>query len=276
MIRRASISFILAVNLILLAACGSSPPLLATPTATPLPPDEPPADALPSDPAGPPADSPTATLEATFSGDGPWEVTFTTSDGVTLYGNVYGQSDQAIILAPMYPGEQAGWQPFAQALAAQGFRALTFDFRGYGSSGGSREAANAPADLAAAIAFLRENETGSIMLIGAGMGGLAAIRVTSRDGQIAGIAILSSPRAFEGLEVSDADLSALIVPSLWIATRNDMSQRVEEMFDLAGGTDKQVWIYEGSSLPGTYIFEGADRADLERRLIEFAARIFGR
>ena len=76
-------------------------------------------------------------------------------------------------------------------------------------------------------------------------------------------------------EITDADLATLNMPSLWLGTRNDMTQNVEDMYNLAGSSDKQLWIYEGSSLHGTYMLEGADRPNLEQRLIEFVARAAG-
>lgn len=217
----------------------------------------------------------TPTPDVPLAGEGPWTVTFQTADGVTLHGTLYGKSTQGVVLAPMYPGEQAGWTPFQEAVASQGYRALAFDFRGHGASEGERSASTAPVDLAAAVAFMREHDVEQIVLAGAGLGGLAGIQVAAQDGGITGLVVISSPRSLEGLEATDGDLAALALPTLWLGSRNDMSQRVEEMYELAASSDKTLWIYEGSSLPGTYIFEGADGPDLERRLLEFVTRVFG-
>jgi pimeloyl-ACP methyl ester carboxylesterase len=122
---------------------------------------------------------------------------------------------------------------------------------------------------------MKEHEFQPVVLLGAGIGGSAAIKVAAQDGDIVGLAILSAPRAFQGLEVSDADLATLSMPTLWIAARNDMTQNVEEMQALAPTTDSTLWIYEGSSLQGTFIFEGADGPDLQQRLLEFVARVAG-
>ena len=54
-----------------------------------------------------------------------------------------------------------------------------------------------------------------------------------------------------------------------------MTQNTEEMYDLAGGSDKDMWMYEGSSLQGTFIFDGADANDLRTRLLDFVARVTG-
>ncbi|MBN1428619.1 MAG: alpha/beta hydrolase [Anaerolineae bacterium] len=214
---------------------------------------------------------PTATVP--FSDDGPWEINFTTVDDATLYGILYGQGDVGVILAPSYPNGAEGWAPFAEEIAAQGYRVLTFDFRGQGQSKGERSFADAPADLDAAIAVVRENVAERVVLIGAGLGGMASIRAASQNEGVLGLVVISSPRMIEDFEISDQDLSGLKVPSLWLGTRNDMLHNIEDMYEAAGRADKQFWIYEGSSLHGTYILEGADAPDLKQRLLEFIDQV---
>ncbi len=260
----------LALTLLALAACGGLPGIAPAPPPTPTP------NAGPVGPTATPTSVPvTPTPTQQFPGDGPWEVTFESAGGVMLHGTLYGRGEVGLVLAPTYPGEQQGWAWFAQAAAEQGYMALAFDFRGYGASEGERSLADAPADLAAAVAFLREQEASPIVLMGAGEGGMAAIKVAGADPDMAGLAVLSSARAVDGLELSDGDLAALSLPTLWIGARTDMEQAVEELFELAGGNDKELWIYEGNSQHGTYLFEGADADDLRRRLLEFAARAAG-
>lgn len=255
---------------LILAACVAETSSDAAPSETAAPTKPPTVAPQPTESAASP------TPESDFAGDGPWDASFTTADGVVLSGRLFGQGDDALVLIPTYPGGQSAWYGFAEVAAAQGYRALTFDLRGYGTSGGDRAATRAPDDLAAAVAFLREHEARRMMLIGAGVGGMAAIKVAAADeAAFAGLAVISSARAFNGLEISDTDLAALTLPSLWIGTRNDMLQQVEEMYERAGSARKELWIYEGSSLHGTYIFEGADGPDLERRLLAFAAHALG-
>jgi dienelactone hydrolase len=211
-----------------------------------------------------------------FSGDGPWEVNFKTqSDGTTLYGILYGQGQTGVLLAPTYPGGTEGWRSFAEEAAAQGYRVLTFDFRGQEKSEGERSFASAAEDMDAAIALLREAMVQRIVIVGAGMGGMAGIQSTPNHDDVIGLAVISSARTFGDLEITDADLAALKIPSLWLGARNDMTQNVEDMYAVAGGSDKQIWIYDGSSLHGTFILEGADGPDLERRLLEFVAHVAG-
>jgi dienelactone hydrolase len=218
----------------------------------------------------------TPTPEVEFPGEGPWDVTFAAADGVTLHGRLFGRGTTALVLIPTYPGEQQGWYAFAEAAAQQGYMALALDLRGYGQSEGARSAPDAPLDLAAAIAYLQAHEVEQLVLIGAGQGGTAAIKlVAAGEASAAGLALISAPQAFDGLEVSEDDLAALALPTLWVGARNDLIQRAEDMAALAASTDRELWIYEGSSLHGTYILEGADSADLQRRLLDFAARVTG-
>lgn len=231
----------------------------------------------------PPTDAPpTATPGPDLSGEGPWEVTIETADGIALAGMLYGEGQRAIVLVPGYPDEQAGWAPFAEAAAEAGYLVLSFDLRGRGDSGGEVDLLAAPDDTAAAVAFLRELDATHIMLVGADRGSLAAIKVALADPDIAGIALLGPP--WEAGDPADSEamlatnrdeLATLTTPSLWIGARLDLAQGAEEMAEAAGSADKTLWIYEGSSLSGTYLLEGSDGADLTQRLLDFAGQTLG-
>jgi pimeloyl-ACP methyl ester carboxylesterase len=218
--------------------------------------------------------TPTPT-EPPYTGSGPWQVTFSSEDDVELGGTLYGDGTTTIVLAPAYPGGQEGWAAFARAAFEQGYRSLTLDFRGHGASKGSEDATSNTKDIAAAINFLKAHGAQKVVLVGAGLGGSASILAANIDGGIAGVGLVSPTRGVEGFQVSDSDLSSLKIPSVWLAARNDLTQNVEEMSALAGSAQKDVWIYEGSSLHGTYIFDGADGSDLQRRLLEFIAVVAG-
>jgi len=82
-------------------------------------------------------------------------VSFTTSDGVLLRGHLYGTGSTGVILAHMYPADQSDWTDFAQVLAAHGYQALTFDFRGFTESEGTSGTEFAGTDLLAAYQFMR-------------------------------------------------------------------------------------------------------------------------
>jgi pimeloyl-ACP methyl ester carboxylesterase len=157
-------------------------------------------------------------------------VTFTTSDGVKLAGRLFGPADatEGVVLAHMLPADQTSWYPFAERLATQGFRALTFDFRGYcpggdgGCSEGDKDIDAAPTDLRAAVAFLRADGVQRVGIAGASIGGTAALLVASSDRKgIPALVMLSAPQVLSGLAVGQDQLQTVTGAKLYIAGLGD-------------------------------------------------------
>lgn len=157
-------------------------------------------------------------------------VTFDTDDGVTLAGRLFGPASatEGVVLAHMLPADQTSWYPFAERLAGQGFRVLTFDFRGYcpggdgGCSEGTKDVDAAPTDLRAAVAFLRAAGVQRLGIAGASMGGTAALLVASRDRQgIPALVMLSAPQVLYGLAVGQPELQTVTGAKLYIAGLGD-------------------------------------------------------
>lgn len=207
--------------------------------------------------------------------DGPREVTIETADGITLGGTLFGTGDTAIVFSHMFSTEQTSWQPFAEVAAEQGYLALTYDFRGYGASGGDRNIPAIDGDVRAAYDFVKAQGAQRVILVGAEMGGIASIKVAATlQDELTALILLSSPQSFEGLESTQEELAALTMPSLWLSARTDMvTTEFEDMFDVAGG-DKSMWIFEGSGVRGTFIFDTPlDGEDLTQRLLDFLAQV---
>lgn len=273
---------------LLLAACSTAGPTPPLPTGQPTT-DVAPAATQPAPAPTQPAEAtPAATAEAAATPDAagggePAEATsdasstftFETADGVTLGGTLWGESGPGVVLAPSYPGEQAGWSSFAAEAAEAGYQVLTFDMRGYGASEGTRDLSQADEDVVAAVAALRARGAEPVVVIAAGQSGIGAIEAAAQDDALAGLALLSTPRSVGDVSLADDTLAALTVPTLWLGARTDMAQAIEELAAAAAGSDSVLWIYEGSSLSGTYLFEGADQADLRQRLLQFVARVTG-
>ena len=157
-------------------------------------------------------------------------VTITTSDGVDLSGRIFGPADatSGVVLAHTLSGDQTRWFGFADRLAGQGFRVLTFDFRGYcpggdgGCSGGSKDVNAAPTDLAAAVQYLRDDGVSRLGIAGASMGGTAALLVASEDLEgIPAVVLLSAPQVLYGLEVGPDVLQKVSGAKLYIAGLGD-------------------------------------------------------
>ena len=100
-------------------------------------------------------------------------VKFATEDRITLSGQVFnGGGDMAVILSHAFPTDQRSWTAFARMLAEDhGYVVLTFDFRGYGDSGGDTIIPDIDRDVRAALGFIRRSGVARVVLIGASMGG---------------------------------------------------------------------------------------------------------
>jgi pimeloyl-ACP methyl ester carboxylesterase len=157
-------------------------------------------------------------------------VTFTSTDGVELAGRVFGPdaATAGVVLAHMLPADQRSWYAFAERLGALGYRALTFDFRGYcpggdgGCSKGERNIAAIWQDVQGAVAYLRDHGSQRVALVGASMGGTASLIEASRPEEgIDAVATLSAPTSIEGLTVTPQDLQAITAAKLFVAGNGD-------------------------------------------------------
>jgi dienelactone hydrolase len=157
-------------------------------------------------------------------------VTFPSSDGVKLSGRLFGPdaADAGVVLAHMLPADQTSWYAFAERLGDAGYRALTFDFRGYcpggdgGCSEGEKDTAAIWQDVQGAVAYLRDRGVQRVGLVGASMGGTASMIVSSQPEQeIAAVATLSAPASIEGLSVSPEMLQTLTAAKLFMAGNGD-------------------------------------------------------
>ena len=141
-----------------------------------------------------------ALLLASCGDDGPppstasTAITFPATDGVQLSGRIFGPDEGAagVVLAHMSPSDQTAWFDFAERLAREGYRVLTFNFRGYcpggdgGCSEGERDVPNIGKDVEGAIAELRRRGVTRVGLVGASMGWTASLIVAADEGHDVG------------------------------------------------------------------------------------------
>ena len=176
-------------------------------------------------------------------------ITFTTPDGVDLAGRLFGPADASagVVLAHMLPADQSSWYPFAQRLAAQGYRVLTFDFRGYcpggeaGCSKGAKQVDAADVDLQAAVDRLRAEGVDRVGIAGASMGGTAALIVAAADpAGVPALVTLSAPQSIEGLTADPATLAQIAGAKLYIAGLGDPSGAVASADALAAQSPQPV------------------------------------
>jgi pimeloyl-ACP methyl ester carboxylesterase len=192
------------------------------------------------------------------------EVRLETADGLSLRGNLFGQGDTAVILAHMFPADQKSWSEFAKELVDEGdYTVLTFNFRGYGLSEGTKDIAKIDQDMQAALEFM-ESKADQVFLIGASMGGTAALKVASQM-RVAGVATLSAPNEFRGLSAT-AGLDSIEGAKLFIAARQDGdAPATVRFFYNSVGEPREMELVEGGA-HGTDLL--VDPPDIVRRLLK--------
>jgi pimeloyl-ACP methyl ester carboxylesterase len=214
------------------------------------------------------ADKPTE--EAAPAGVTDEPVRFETPDGAAISGHVYssgGPKQKAVVLAHEFPKDQTAWTAFAQKLAAMGIDALTFDFRGYGETRGAFDSAKLDIDLEYAARFIASRDYAQVYIIGASMGGTAAIKVAARL-EIAGLVTVSAPDFFMELDARE-DIAAVTEPKLFVAAEDDGgAPDAVEFFAQQAQAPFDSIIFPGEE-HGTDILLGEAGADLETALLAF-------
>jgi pimeloyl-ACP methyl ester carboxylesterase len=201
-------------------------------------------------------------------------VTFQSSDGVELSGRLFGPDGArvGVVLSHMLPADQSSWFDFAKRLGDDGYRVLTYDFRGYcpggdaGCSKGDKNVAAIWRDVVGAVHFLRSEGVGEVALVGASMGGTASLVAAQHLQDIRAVVSLSAPVSIEGLAVSGEQLSALSPAKLFIAGLDDTTAATaaNELYD-ASSQPKRIEILTTGD-HGTDILAG-NQAEQARNLI---------
>lgn len=202
-------------------------------------------------------------------------VTFPSSDGVDLAGRLFGPEDATVgvILSHMRPADQSSWFDFADRLGGLGYRALTFDFRGYcpggvaGCSEGSKTISAIWQDVQGAVDFMKGQGIRRIGLVGASMGGTASLVVASLgEGAIDAVVTLSAPASIEGLGAGPEVVQGVVAAKLFLAGNGDApaAQDAQVFYD-EGAAPKRVEILTTGD-HGTDLLEG-NQAEIVRSLI---------
>ena len=200
-------------------------------------------------------------------------VAFETDDGLTLSGRLYGSATKAVILSHMYPADQTSWNPVAEELSRRGYLVLTFDFRGYGDSEGSKDdLGRIDQDVAAAFKHVASAGATDVVLVGASMGGTASLTAAATfqalsSIRMAGVVTLSAPVEFMGLSAAAA-VPNLVVPLLFIAAEGDEgAEGARQLQELSGNTgDLQIVL---GSAHGSELFTGAQAEEVWTMLLSF-------
>ncbi|GAA5786990.1 alpha/beta hydrolase [Chitiniphilus shinanonensis] len=198
-------------------------------------------------------------------------VGFTSEDGVTLAGRRYGAPGVAwVILSHQYNRDQTSWENFATRLAGAGYTVLTYDFRGYGDSGGKQDIAHIDRDLGAAVAYARANGATALALVGASMGGIATVPVAVATKPQA-IVLLTVGPSFNGLVAGDDNLKAIAAPKLFVGAKYDFAMEDTRRMAETAAEPKELIVSKGGG-HGTDIFGAGDGDAIEQQITAFIQR----
>lgn len=182
------------------------------------------------------------------------ELWFHAADGTRLVGHRFGKGRTAVILAHQSEGDLCDWLPYAKRLAARGYFVFPIDFRGYGFSDRPLSGQyRYVQDIAAAAKALRQLGKRKIFVVGASMGGIAAVSAGANvTPPLAGIVSISSPARYRGMDGVKAG-PRLQVPALYLAATADdnggydFSEDAKALHGAAATKDKRLELLPGAA-----------------------------
>jgi esterase/lipase len=205
----------------------------------------------------------------------PRVVSFTTPDGATLNGTLYGLGKSAVIFSVMGNCKR-GWEEMADLVSRQDMMALTYQWRGCRETGvaDNNEMKKFVDDLRGAINFMRAQGADKIILAGASLGGCASAKLLV-ESHANGLIVIASPPEIPqwNFQIEATDVNADI-PKLFIAAENDDTVPMSDtraLYDLAA-EPKEWQTYPGTA-HGTDLFETQSVKELQQRLLTFILEI---
>jgi pimeloyl-ACP methyl ester carboxylesterase len=214
-------------------------------------------DAEEARPTMPTSTAPSTTATACGE-EGAKTVTFTTPDGTELEAALVGDGELGVVLGHQLRRDYCSWVPFAKQLAERHVRSLAINF----------VSISPDADMVAASRELRRRGANRIILVGASMGGTAAL-VAAAKVDVDGVAALSAPRQYGGLDALPS-VRRLGVPALFLAGRRDteFARDARLLYRAMKSRDKALVVTTGSE-HGTDLLQDPKA---ERALLDFLAR----
>jgi dienelactone hydrolase len=229
-----------------------------------------------------------AALDVAQAESGARRVAFKASDGVELDGRMFGTGDVAVVLSHMGDpaNNQSDWYGFAAALAAHGYRAITYDSRGIcpgGVAGCSKGSITDPTrrnDVLGAIRFARAQGAKRVIVMGASLGATASLQAVLEPGNGAdGLVWIAGSlfSSWSGVSFGKEQIAAIAVPTLVIVADHDPLGVVldsQKLFDELTGEKRLVM--PSAQLHGTDMLQpGVDPivgGQVLEAVLEFLAR----
>jgi hypothetical protein len=170
-------------------------------------------DATPSVTSAASTSAPTEAAKPTEAPPGPATVgnealSFEGTDGVALKGHLYANSGpKRNVVIIVSDAEQKTWASHAGDFVAKGVAVYTYDVRGVGETGGTRNDAMLDKDLEVAVRLLKSREYVRVYVVGIGdNASTAAFRVAARQ-ELAGVGGLPALGPIDAMpQVTEAKL----------------------------------------------------------------------
>ena len=163
----------------------------------------------------------------------------------------------------MSVGDLCQWAPYARALARQGVFVFAFDLRGHGFSEGRQNHRRAAADLAAAVRAVRSLGARKVVVMGASLGGIAAlVAAPNLMPAVAGIVSVSGPAAIAGQLNALQAVTKIQVPTLYVVAEGDQNPPydfaadAQTLYDATATDEKRLEVVPGA-LHGTFLVDGS-------------------
>jgi pimeloyl-ACP methyl ester carboxylesterase len=201
-------------------------------------------------------------------------VSFQTSDGWTIRGDLYGSGERGVLLVHGGRFTKESWSEQAAHLVKAGFCVLAIDLRGFGASQQGPPSLNpgfgSSLDVVAAMRYLRERGVRRISIVGASMGADAAAEasISTRPGEIDRLILLA------GSASEPAD--ALKGRKLFVVTEGDANAAgarlpaIRRQYEAAN--DPKELLVLGGSAHAQFIFQTDQGDRLMRELLRFLTR----
>lgn len=192
-------------------------------------------------------------------------VAFTTSDGVTVYGDYYAGADAArpVILAfHQARSNRLEYRDIAPRLVAKGFSVLAIDQRSGGNYDGQENMtateskaywtyADALPDLEAALKWAREKHPKATVLAwGSSYSASLVLVLAAGNDDVSGVLSFSPGEYFDGKPSIRAAAKEVTVP-VFITSRSDETVIAKQIFEALSSSDKTQFTPKGTGVHGS-------------------------
>ncbi len=179
-------------------------------------------------------------------------------------GRYYGTGGNVVILSNMGTNNQDEWTPFVQSLPLDYCTVLTYDYLQH-----EEDQSHILEDV---ISFAQSGGGEKIVLIGAGIGGVASLKLAAHpapDKAVIGVVSISAPLEHkEGVFYNKEELSQITIPKLLINTEDDeCAAGTRQIYELMS-EPKELCFYPGGA-HGAEIFDTTHRSALIEKLNAF-------